>query len=148
MAHLLQAKYLVGCDGGRSIVRKAAGIEFAGWGATKSWLIAELQFTDEPTWGFSDDATGTHAIGKLDDGQGKCGEAPLYAAGKYGSIGWHTFRHTYRSWLDDSGAPMVVQQKLMRHAQISTTMNVYGNALTEAKREANAAVVSKLLRKA
>jgi 3-(3-hydroxy-phenyl)propionate hydroxylase len=66
----LRAKYLVGCDGGRSLVRKAAGIEFAGWEATKSWLIAELQFTDEPAWGFRDDATGTHAIGKLDDGQG------------------------------------------------------------------------------
>jgi integrase len=70
------------------------------------------------------------------------------AAGKYGSIGWHTFRHTYRSWLDDTGAPMGVQQKLMRHAQISTTMNVYGNALMEAKREANAAVVSSILRSA
>ena len=70
------------------------------------------------------------------------------AAGKYGSIGWHTFRHTYRSWLDDTGAPMGVQQKLMRHAQVSTTMNVYGNALMEAKREANAAVVSRILRSA
>ena len=53
------------------------------------------------------------------------------AAGKYDGIGWHTFRHTYRSWLDDTGAPMGVQQKLMRHAQISTTMNVYGNALMD-----------------
>ena len=68
------------------------------------------------------------------------------AAGKYASIGWHTFRHTYRSWLDDTGAPMGVQQKLMRHAQISTTMNVYGNALMEAKREANTAVVNRILR--
>ena len=50
------------------------------------------------------------------------------AAGRYGSVGWHTFRHTYRSWLDDTGAPVGVQQKLMRHAQISTTMNVCGNA--------------------
>jgi integrase len=65
------------------------------------------------------------------------------AARKYGGIGWHTFRHTYRSWLDDTGAPMGVQQKLMRHAQISTTMNVYGNALMEAKRDANAAVVAR-----
>jgi integrase len=64
------------------------------------------------------------------------------AAGKYARIGWHTFRHTYCSWLDDTGAPMGVQQKLMRHAQISTTMNVYGNALMEA----NAVVVSKVLR--
>jgi len=70
------------------------------------------------------------------------------AAGKYDGIGWHTFRHTYRSWLDDTGAPMGVQQKLMRHAQISTTMNVYGNALMEAKREANTKVVRKALRSA
>ena len=68
------------------------------------------------------------------------------AAGKYSSIGWHTFRHTYRSWLDDTGAPMGVQQKLMRHAQISTTMNVYGNALMDAKREANSKVVRRALR--
>jgi integrase len=67
------------------------------------------------------------------------------AAGKYDGIGWHTFRHTYRSWLDDTGAPVGVQQKLMRHAQISTTMNVYGNALMEAKREANTKVVRKAL---
>jgi integrase len=43
-------------------------------------------------------------------------------------------RHTYRPWLYDTGAPMGAQQKLMRHAQISTTLNVYGNALKEAKR--------------
>ena len=67
---------------------------------------------------------------------------------KYDSIGWHTFRHTYRSWLDATGAPMGVQQKLMRHAQISSTMNVYGNALMEAKREANTKVVKKALRSA
>jgi integrase len=70
------------------------------------------------------------------------------AAGKYDGTGWHTFRHTYRSWLDDTGAPMGVQQKLMRHAQISTTMNVYGNALMTAKREANSKVVRMALRSA
>ena len=69
-------------------------------------------------------------------------------AKKFGSIGWHTFRHTYRSWLDDTGAPVGVQQKLMRHAQISTTMNVYGNALMDAKREANSKVVRRALRSA
>jgi integrase len=67
-------------------------------------------------------------------------------AGKCGSVGWHTFRHTYRSWLDDTGAPVGVQQKLMRHAQVSTTMNIYGNALMDAKREANSKVVKKALR--
>jgi integrase len=41
----------------------------------------------------------------------------------------HTFRHTYRSLLDETGAPMKVQQELMRHASIETTMNVYGQAM-------------------
>ena len=70
------------------------------------------------------------------------------AAGKYGSVGWHTFRHTYRSWLDSTSAPIGVQQKLMRHAQVSPTMNVYGNALMTAKREANSKVVRMALRSA
>ncbi len=56
----LRAEYLVGCDGARSFVRKAAGIEFTGWDATKSWLIAEAQITEEPAWGFREDATGTY----------------------------------------------------------------------------------------
>jgi integrase len=67
-------------------------------------------------------------------------------AGPFAHVGWHTFRHTYRSWLDVAGAPVGVQQKLMRHAQVSTTMNVYGNALMDAKREANAKVVTMALR--
>ena len=60
----LRAQYLVGCDGGRSVVRKAAGIDFPGWDPTTSWLIAEVQTTEEPAWGFRHDAVGTHAIGK------------------------------------------------------------------------------------
>jgi integrase len=48
------------------------------------------------------------------------------AAGIKGKVGWHTFRHSYRSWLQESA----VQQELMRHASITTTMNVYGKALT------------------
>jgi integrase len=69
----------------------------------------------------------------------------IRAAGRelgLGNVGWHTFRHTYRSWLDATGASVGVQQKLMRHAQVSTTMNVYGNALMDAKRQANGKVVS------
>ena len=65
----LRAKYLVGCDGGRSLIRKAAGIEFPGWDPTTSWLIAEAEMSEEPKWGFHQDAIGTHAIGKLDDGR-------------------------------------------------------------------------------
>ena len=70
----------------------------------------------------------------------------LAKARKLGSIGWHTFRHTYRSWLDETGAPVGVQQKLMRHADIATTMNRYGNAQMEAKRKANSKVVGMVLR--
>jgi integrase len=62
-------------------------------------------------------------------------------AGLGEEIGWHTFRHSYRSWLDETGAPMKVQQELMRHASIQTTMNVYGRAMTETKRRANSQVV-------
>ncbi len=64
----LRAEYLVGCDGGRSVVRKAAGIEFPGWDPTTSWLIAEVAVSDEPAWGFRQDAIGTHAIGKAENG--------------------------------------------------------------------------------
>lgn len=65
----LRARYLVGCDGGRSVIRKAAGIEFPGWDATTSWLIAEAQMAQEPAWGFREDAAGLHGIGKGDGGQ-------------------------------------------------------------------------------
>jgi integrase len=58
-----------------------------------------------------------------------------------GPIGWHTFRHTFRSLLDETGAPIKVQQELMRHADIRTTMNVYGKAMDRSKREAHAKVV-------
>jgi integrase len=68
------------------------------------------------------------------------------AAGKLGKIGWHTFRHTYRSWLDETGAPMKVQQEQMRHASIQTTMNIYGQAMSSSKREANGKVVEMVLK--
>jgi len=61
-------------------------------------------------------------------------------------LGWHTFRHTYRSLLDETGAPVGVQQKLMRHANVSTTMNVYGNSTLKAKQKANSQVVQMLMR--
>jgi 3-(3-hydroxy-phenyl)propionate hydroxylase len=64
----LHAQYLVGCDGGRSLVRKMAGIDFAGWDPTTSWMIAEVRTSEEPAWGFRNDALGSHAIGKTEDG--------------------------------------------------------------------------------
>jgi 2-polyprenyl-6-methoxyphenol hydroxylase-like FAD-dependent oxidoreductase len=62
----LRAQYLVGCDGGRSIIRKAAGIEFPGWDPTRSNLIAEAEMTEEPELGIRRDAVGIHGIGRLD----------------------------------------------------------------------------------
>jgi 3-(3-hydroxy-phenyl)propionate hydroxylase len=50
--HSMRAEYLVGCDGGRSLIRKTAGIEFPGWDPTTSWLIAEVETTEEPAYGF------------------------------------------------------------------------------------------------
>lgn len=65
----LHAEYLVGCDGGRSIVRKAAGIDFPGSDPTTSWMLAEVLTVEEPAWGFREDAAGKHAIGKADGGR-------------------------------------------------------------------------------
>jgi hypothetical protein len=48
-----------------------------------------------------------------------------------GRLGTHSLRHTYRSWLDAVGTPVAVQQKLMRHADIRTTMNIYGDVVTD-----------------
>ena len=63
----------------------------------------------------------------------------------HGLIGWHSLRHSYRAWLDETGAPLGVQQKLMRHANIATTMNIYGGAFMEAKRKANTSAVQRVL---
>jgi 3-(3-hydroxy-phenyl)propionate hydroxylase len=65
----LRAQYLVGCDGGRSVIRKAAGIEFPGWDATRSNLIAEVEVTEEPPRGIRNDATGVHGLHRMEDGK-------------------------------------------------------------------------------
>jgi 3-(3-hydroxy-phenyl)propionate hydroxylase len=65
----LRAKYLVGCDGGRSFVRKHAGIDFPGWEASTSYVIAEVEMSAEAPFGFRRDARGTHALGKIEDGK-------------------------------------------------------------------------------
>jgi len=58
-----------------------------------------------------------------------------------GHLRSHAFRHTYRTWLDSVGTPVGVQQKLMRHADIRTTMNIYGDAVTPDMREAHGKIV-------
>ena len=65
----LRARYLVGCDGGRSLIRKEAGIEFPGWDATRSNLIAEVEVVEEPPPGVRHDAAGVHGLHRLEDGK-------------------------------------------------------------------------------
>ena len=65
----LRADYLVGCDGGRSVIRHTAGIEFEGWDATRSNLIAEVELTEEPPRGIRRDARGVHGLHRLEDGK-------------------------------------------------------------------------------
>ena len=62
----LRAEYLVGCDGGRSLIRKAAGIEFPGWDPTTSALIAEVEMAEEPELGIRHDALGIHGLGRVE----------------------------------------------------------------------------------
>ncbi len=64
----LRAEYLVGCDGGRSLVRKTADIDFAGLDPSTSWMIAEVEMDAEPALGFRRDRVGTHAMGRAGDG--------------------------------------------------------------------------------
>lgn len=62
-----------------------------------------------------------------------------------GKLGTHSLRHTYRSWLDAVGTPVAVQQKLMRHTDIRTTMNVYGDVVTNEMAQASAKVAGRAL---
>jgi integrase len=69
-------------------------------------------------------------------------------AADIGKLGTHAFRHTYRSWLDAVGTPIAVQQKLMRHSDIRTTMNIYGDIVTDEMSQAHSKVVGLALPKA
>jgi 2-polyprenyl-6-methoxyphenol hydroxylase-like FAD-dependent oxidoreductase len=62
----LRAKYLVGCDGGRSLIRKAAGIDFPGWDPTTSSLLAEVETAEKPPLGIHRNAFGFHSFGKVE----------------------------------------------------------------------------------
>jgi 2-polyprenyl-6-methoxyphenol hydroxylase-like FAD-dependent oxidoreductase len=63
----LRADYLVGCDGGRSLIRRAAGIEFPGWDPSLSNLIAEVELAEEPEWGLRRDARGPQVLARTED---------------------------------------------------------------------------------
>jgi 2-polyprenyl-6-methoxyphenol hydroxylase-like FAD-dependent oxidoreductase len=71
--HFQRAEYVVGCDGGRSSVRKSANIEFPGWDPTMSYLLAEVEMAfdagEAPEWGIRHDALGVHALSMVEDGE-------------------------------------------------------------------------------
>lgn len=75
----LRAAYLVGCDGGRSLVRRVAGIDFPGWDPSISSLIAEVETSEEPAWGVRRDERGQHALGKLEGGRVRALVSERYA---------------------------------------------------------------------
>ncbi len=62
----MRADYLIGSDGGRSLVRKAAGIDFPGWDPTTSSLIAEVEMAEEPELGTHRTAFGVHSFGRVE----------------------------------------------------------------------------------
>lgn len=72
--------------------------------------------------------------------------AAAKAVGIDSKVGWKTFRHSFRSWLDQTEAPIGVQRELMRHASIQTTMNVYGRAMADSKRQAHSNVVQMVMK--
>lgn len=66
-------------------------------------------------------------------------------AGLAFALGWHTFRHSYKSWLDERGVALTVQRDLMRHADIRTTAQIYGAVQVERLRNDNSGVVTDLM---
>jgi integrase len=94
----------------------------------KTWKQT-TQFSDTENWVFA--SPSQH--GKLPWSADAVNDAYKKAASaaKVEHVSTHSMRHTYRSWLDAVGTPIAVQQKLMRHADIRTTMNTYGDVVTD-----------------
>jgi integrase len=104
----------------------------------------ETAYPNEAGWLFANPKTGKPY--HQEEIQKKHIRRAAQAAGILAVVGWKTFRHCYRSWLDQTDAPIGVQRELMRHASIQTTMNVYGRAMTDSKRQAHDKVVQMVLR--
>jgi 3-(3-hydroxy-phenyl)propionate hydroxylase len=101
----LRAEFLVGCDGGRSLIRKAAGIKFPGWDPSLSSLIAEFEVREEPEWGIRYDENGTQAIGKRDDGKRAGVVVSERYSGQTGTPTLHDLRRALVAvWGTDFGA--------------------------------------------
>jgi len=109
----------------------------------KTWKQL-TQFADNEDWMFASPVQ----IGCLPFSYAGVWQALRKAAASagIGHISSHVFRHTHRTWLDSVGTPVGVQQRLMRHSDIRTTMNVYGDAATADMREAHGKIVRLALR--
>ena len=140
----------------RGIVRQVVGgvkTEYSGRGMTidpamlavlKTWR-QETEFADNSDWIFASPVQ----LGRLPWSYPWVWRVFSKAArdAGIGSLGTHTMRHSYRSWLDAVGTPIAVQQKLMRHASITTTMNIYGDVVTSEMAQAHSKVVQLALQK-
>ena len=124
----------------RGIVEQVVG-EVKTEGSAKAFSLASDLLTRLKSWKLRPDFSATNdwifasplKIGRLPysyTGVLRELERAAKVAG-IGHLGTHAFRHTYRSWLDAVGAPIAVQQKMMRHSDIRTTMNIYGDVVTD-----------------
>lgn len=104
----------------------------------KSWRQL-TQFADEGDWVFASPVN----QGRLPFSYPWVWQMFQKAGGRagIGKLGTHSLRHSYRSWLDAVGSPIAVQQKLMRHSDIRTTLNIYGDVVTEEMAQAHSKVV-------
>jgi len=96
------------------------------------WLFPSPYGTGKPRWPWTIQRTHLLPAG-IDAGLGR--------------IGWHTFRHSYSTLLRALRVDLKVQQELLRHADIRTTMNIYTQAMPDAMRRANSRVVEMVLPK-
>jgi integrase len=104
----------------------------------KAWKQT-TQFADQKDWIFASPTQ----LGRLPWSADSVNDAYLKAAtqAEIGHVSSHSMRHSYRSWLDAVGTSIAVQQKLMRHADVRTTMNIYGDVVTDEMAQAASKVV-------
>jgi len=104
--------------------------ETAPYAKDTDWLFPSPYGTGRPRWPWT--IQRTHLL-------------PAGMRAGLGRIGWHTFRHSYSTLLRALRVDLKVQQELLRHADIRTTMNIYTQAMPDAMRRANSRVVEMVL---
>jgi integrase len=123
--------------------RKKLPLDVAVMTALKSWKL-KTQFPADNDYVFASPVLlGGKPLNSNSAQRDKLRPASIRAG--LSPIGWHSLRHSYRTWLDEVGAPVSVQKELMRHSTISMTMDGYGRGVASANREANSRLVGRLL---